>query len=202
LNGACRSVPAGQNLTLTQTPQFITGLSATLVADAAGHLSQEFPWSTYPGSGAATVVFDAPPVERGVCQLNAFGRVIPGQVDGEWAVRTPVRTASEFRSVVFDVDDACVGYGDRNVRITITARRVDPAVNTGMNLIYESTTGYVNYAQWWTIPAEPGWHQKTYTLSNADFVNKWGWNFACQNETSGEFWIREVRVTKVSVPTR
>lgn len=200
LDGSSRLVPAGQEFTLTQAPQFITGLSPVLLADAAGHLSQEFPWSTYSGAGAATIVFDAVPVERGVCQLNTFGRVIPGQVDGEWAVRTPPRKGSEFRSVVFDVDDAYVGYGDHKVQITITARRVDTAVNTGMNLIYESAAGYVNYGQWWTLPATPGWHQKTYTLDNAHFVNKWGWNFACQNETSGDFWIREVRVTKISSP--
>jgi len=200
LNGSSRSVPAGQEITLTQTPQFITGLSPGLLGDAAGHLSQEFPWSTYSGSGPASVVFDAVPVERGLYQLNAFGRVVPGQVDGEWAVRTPARTGSEFRGVAFDVDDACVGYGDYKVEITITARRVDPAVNTGMNLFYESTAGYTNFGQWWTIPAGPGWHQKTYTLDNAHFVNKWGWNFSCQNETSGDFWIREVRVTKVASP--
>ena len=202
LNGSSRSVPAGQEFTLTQTPEFITGLSPALLAGAAGHLSVEFPWSTYSGSGAATVAFGAVPVERGLCQLNTFGRVIRGQVDGEWAVRTPARTGSEFRSVVFDVDDAYVGYGDHKLQITITARRVDAAVNTGMNLIYESTGGYVNYGQWWTIPAGPGWHQKTYTLSNAHFVNKWGWNFACQNETSGDFWIRDVRVTKIVSPVR
>jgi hypothetical protein len=203
LNGSSRSVPAGQELTLSRTPQFITGLPPALLADAAGHLAQEFPWSTYSGSGPATVTLGTAPVERGVCQLNAFGRVIPGQVGREWAVRTPARTGSEFRSVVFDVDDAYVSYGDHELQITITARRVDPAVNTGMNLIYESTAGYANYGQWWTIPAEPGWHQKTYTLNDAHFVNKWGWNFACQNETSGDFWIKEVRVTKLaSLPAR
>jgi hypothetical protein len=104
--------------------------------------------------------------------------------------------------VVFDVEDAYVGYGDHQLQITITARRVDTAVNTGMNLIYESSAGYVNYGQWWTLPAGPGWHQKTYTLSSAHFVNKWGWNFACQNETSGDFWIKDVRVTKIVSPVR
>jgi len=202
LNGSSRSVPAGQEITLTQTPLFITGLSPSLLADAADHLSVEFPWSTYSGSGPATVTFDVTPIERGLCQLDTFGRVILGQVDGEWAVRTPARAKSEFRSVVFDVDDAYVGYGDPKLEITITARRVDPAVNTGMNLIYESTAGYTNYGQWWTIPAGPGWHQKTYTLDKAHFVNKWGWNFSCQNETSGDFWIKEVRVTKTVSPPR
>ncbi len=196
LSGTSRSVPAGQEVALTGTPQFITGLSPALLADAAAHLSRKFPWSTYSGSGPATVVFDATPIEQGLYQLSAFGRVMSGQVDGAWAIRTPARKGSEFRSVVLDVDDACVGYGDHKVQITITARRVDPAVNTGMNLIYESTAGYVNFGEWWTIPAGPGWHQKTYTLDNAHFVNKWGWNFACQNETSGDFWIREVRVMK------
>ena len=191
LNGSSRSIPAGQEVMLSRTPEFITGLSPALLADAADHLSQEFPWSTYSGSGPATVVFDVAPVENGLSQLNTFGRVILGQVDGEWAIRTPAQTKSEFRSVVFDVDDAYVGYGDHKLQITITARRVDPAVNTGMNLIYESTAGYVNFGQWWTIPAGPGWHQKTYTLDNAHFVNKWGWNFSFQNETSGDFWIKE-----------
>ena len=202
LDGSSRSIPAGQEFPLSQAPQFLTGLSPALLADATNHLSQEFPWSTYSGSGAATVMLGAAPVEQGVCQLNTFGRVIPGQIEGEGAVRTPARTGSEFRSVVFDVDDAYVGYGDHKLQITITARRVDPAVNTGMNLIYESTAGYVNYGQWWTLPAGPGWHQKTYTLSNAQFVNKWGWNFACQNETSGDFWIRDVRVTKIAARAR
>ncbi|MBN1508128.1 MAG: endo-1,4-beta-xylanase [Sedimentisphaerales bacterium] len=202
LNGSSRPVSAGREITLTQTPQFVTGLSAALLAEAAGHLAQEFPWSTYSGSGPATIVFDAVPVERGLCQLDTFGRVLPGQVEGQWAVRTPARKGSEFRSVVFDVDDAYAGYGDHKVQITIAARRVDTTVNTGMNLIYESTAGYTNYGQWWTIPAGTGWHQKTYTLDNAQFVNKWGWNFSFQNETSGDFWIRDVRVTKLGVPAR
>jgi hypothetical protein len=116
LNGSDRSVPAGQEFTLTRTPQFITGLSPALLANAASHIAVEFPWSTYSGSGAATLAFGAAPIERGVCQLNTFGRVLPGQVDGEWAVRTPARTGSEFRSVVFDVEDAYVGYGDINCK--------------------------------------------------------------------------------------
>ena len=96
LTGSSRSIPAGQEVTLSQTPQFITGLSPALLADAASHLSQEFPWSTYSGSGPATVEFGVTPVENGVYQLNTFGRVIPGQVDGEWAIRTPARKSRSF----------------------------------------------------------------------------------------------------------
>lgn len=202
LDGAGRNVAAGQEIALTQTPAFITGLSPALLADAAAHMAVDFPWSTYSGSGPAVATFDEVPVEHGLAQLDAFGRVVAGQVDGEWAVRTPAQTKSEFRSVTFDADDAYVGYGDSKLQITITARRVDPAVNTGMNLIYESTAGYRNFGQWWTVPAGAGWHQKTYTLSDAHFVNKWGWNFSFQNETAGDFWIREVRVARIATPPR
>jgi hypothetical protein len=62
--------------------------------------------------------------------------------------------------------------------------------------------GCVNYGQWWTIPPGPGWHQRTCSLDNARFVNKWGWHFAFQNETSGDFWIEDGRLSKIVSPAR
>jgi hypothetical protein len=67
--------------------------------------------------------------------------------------------------------------------------------------MYESLKGYRETRAKWTIPAEDRWHERTWTLSDANFVGQWGCNFRFDaNGSPSEFLIKDVRVTKSGPP--
>ena len=52
--------------------------------------------------------------------------------------------------------------------------------------------------EWWTAPAEPGWHKHTFRLKDANFANNWGWNFRIDVVSSpGDIWVKEVTVRRL-----
>ena len=63
---------------------------------------------------------------------------------------------------------------------------------------YESARGYRLTDQWWTIPADPGWHRYIFHVKDANFANNWGWNFRIDTVSSpDDIWVKEVIVGRV-----
>lgn len=90
---------------------------------------------------------------------------------------------------------------DNEIEITVTAKRIpseDGLQNpTAINLIYESTYGTNSPKVWWSIPGENEWHTNTWTIKDAKFTGKLGWNFLLDASGAGnDVLIKEVSVKR------
>lgn len=182
---------------LDRAPVLIGDLPAALVAEIRARGAAPFPWLLdYSAAEAVTCTMGAANVESGLVQIDrGDGVSMLGLLDGVHARRTDRERGMFY--LYFDVDDSFAALGDTTLAITVVARRTDPAVASGLNLVYESETGYRNLGEWWTVPAEPGWHTHTFRVTDANFANNWGWNFRFEAVHSpGDSWVREVRVAK------
>jgi len=198
LAGNATRVEAGQAVALARKPLFATHLPDAWVADARANRGRAFPWvKDYGAAETVSCRMGAANVESGLAHLDkGDGKTVVGLVDGIHARRTD--QASKCLYLYFDVDDSYASVGDAEIDITVVARRVDAAKGGGCKLTYESTKGYRETEQWWTVPAEPGWHPHTFRLQDANFANNWGWNFRINVVSSpGDIWVKEVTVRRV-----
>ncbi len=90
---------------------------------------------------------------------------------------------------------------DSEIEISVTAKRIPsdggPHRPTAINITYESTYGTNSPKIWWSIPDEDKWHTYTWTLKDAKFTGKLGWNFLLDASGAGnDVLIREVSVKK------
>ncbi|MBC8869809.1 MAG: cellulase family glycosylhydrolase [Planctomycetes bacterium] len=197
LAGKATAIEAEQDLALTRVPVFVTNLPPGWVADARSHRDQPFPWQQ-DYSQAETVSCKPGTGENdGLTCLGDGGDSKPlvGQIEGATARRSD--RANKHYYLAFDVADTYASVGDNQLEITVVARRVDPAKAGGCNLFYESTQRYRLGDQWWTIPAEPGWHRFTFRINDANFANNWGYNFSINTLSSpDDVWIKEVLVKR------
>jgi hypothetical protein len=124
------------------------------------------------------------------------GQTVVAQVDGGPARRTDV--ANKRHYMYFDVDDSYASVGDGELDITVVARRVHADKAGGCKLCYESIKGYRPTREWWTVPAEEGWHEHTFQIRDANFANNWGWNFRIEAVSSpDDIWVRQVIVKRI-----
>jgi len=197
LAGKAAAAKAGQDLALTRAPVLVTGLPMETVAEAEANRDRPFAWlKDYSEAETVSCRMGAADVENGLTQLElGDGRTVAGLVGGDHVRRTD--RASGMFYVYFDVDDSYASVGDQELEITIVARRADAAQDAGCNLLYESATGYKSQGEWWSIPAEEGWHQHTFQVQDAYFAHNWGWNFRIEVTGSpGDLWVKEVTVKR------
>jgi len=196
--GKATQVAANQDVALTRIPVFITGLPAATVAQAKANHGKPLPWlKDYSTAESVSCRMGTANVESGLIQLErGDGKTVVGiQEDGSYARRTD--RANKCYYTYFDVDDSYASVGDNRVEITVVARRADPAKPGGCNLTYESVTGYRQSDEWWTVPAEPGWHEHTFRVNDANFANNWGWNLRISTVSSpDDIWVKEVIVKR------
>jgi hypothetical protein len=135
-------------------------------------------------------------IENGVKQVNV-DTTFPGE---EWRRTDISRADAEGHYVYFLVDSQFVPYGSRNLRVTAVVRRVAADKVAGLSLNYESQKGYVN-STYINIPEDENWHELSWTVSDANFVGAWGWNFRLNGISSpSDFLVKEVRVENVQQP--
>jgi hypothetical protein len=94
-----------------------------------------------------------------------------------------------------------VSPDDSEIEITVTAKRIPSESGqenpTGLNLTYESTYGTNSPNIWWSVPGDNKWHTHTWTLTDAKFTGKLGWNFLLDASGSGnDVLIKEVSVKR------
>ncbi|MGC9004196.1 MAG: endo-1,4-beta-xylanase [bacterium] len=201
LTGKPLPINEKRELQLSTTPIFLTNLPNKWITKAMENKGKIFPWlKDY--SKASEVIWrmdeKGNDVEEGLYLIDKQNGKNIIQVDGDYARRTD--RANKVYYIDFDVDDSFASLGDSELEITVIARRLDanqPA-GTGCNLRYESKDGYRYVNDWWTIPPEPGWHQHTFKIKDANFANCWGWNFDISVDASpGDICVKEVIVRKV-----
>lgn len=223
LTGQARELPADAVLELTDEPVFVRHLPASLVAEAQANRDKRFPW-TPDFSLVDTVSIRLGPVneENGIRQGNndprPDGITIPGTADGVGYRSTNLARNRPF--IYFQVDPSFMGWNDSTCEITMVARRANPDQPATIRLVYESQTGYHEYGKrtpWpgvnaellpesetyrepelWYLEKGEHWQEKTWRITDANFIGKWGWTFQVNVEPSaGDVWVSEVRVRRI-----
>ncbi|MBC7329061.1 endo-1,4-beta-xylanase [bacterium] len=187
-------------LSLPKSPIFILNLPSDWVNRARQNKGKPFPWNR-DFSKAKEIYWkmeeNGKDNENGLYLIDWQDKENIVQIEGSYARRTD--RGKKIYYLEFDVDDSFASIGDKELEITVVACRLDAAQpeGTGCNLIYESKEGYRHINDWWTIPSEPGWHQYTFHINDANFANCWGWNFCISVVASpGDICVKEVIVRK------
>ncbi len=201
LAGKESPLAAGEDLTLTTTPVFVTQIPDHLAIQAGTNRARPFPWGgDYARASAVTCTLGFTNTDDGLSQVHT-DTTIPvssGNGQAEDCRRTDfARRDMEGHYVYFAADPRFVPYGTRELEITVVAKRLSPGKQAGMNLCYESVSKGYTMAEAWTIPADDRWHEHTWKVRDANFANEWGWNFRFYAMGwPNEFLIKQVRLKK------
>lgn len=197
LAGESRPLKAGEQLARGAAPVCVTELPAKFEADARANRSRRGPWFKDFSQLASISCRLGADRESGLTLLDREnGKTVAGLVDGVRARRTDA--GSDLHYMHFDVDDSFASVGDRELEITLVAKRVDPAQEAGCGIFCETSRGYRQTEKWWAVPAGPGWHSFTFRIDDANFANCWGWNFRIQTKGApGDLWVKEVIVNRI-----
>lgn len=223
IRGGNRFLAAGQELPLSTTPVFVREVPAALLAVARRNAGQPFPWTPDCSQAEAVWCRLGPTNEElGLYQGNndprPDGIAIPGMAGRTGYRSTDLRHKRPF--IYFDIDSSFLGWGDREVEITVVARRARADQPACLTIVYESATGYHEYGkrtptpglnaetlfesedyrapEIWYLPPGEEWRQHTWRWRDACFIQKWGWSFQVNVEMSpGDVAVREVRVRKL-----
>ena len=185
----------GTTCPLTGVPVLVTDVPAALVADARAYGAQPFPWHDGYGYSKASSVWIAmgdPSEERGLHYIQADRSSTACEAYG-----VPARDCSKGAGQSFSVAPEFLSYTTEPITITAVLRRNAENENAGFNLWYESTTGIRGTGEWYTIPGNDQWYTKTWTITDAQFVGKWGYNFLLNGDTPRPYYLRSVTVSKV-----
>ncbi len=182
---------------LTKAPVLVVGVPPALVTRAGANKSLPFPWGgDYTGAKSVSVAMGSPNAEKGLHQIGADGTSTAVKVHGVVA-----RDCSKGASQTFTVDPNFLSYTIETITITAVLRRVAANDNAGFNLKYESTTGWKGAESWYTIPEDERWHTKTWTITDPQFVGKWGFNFSFDSDGNqfSKYHVRSVMVSKDAI---
>jgi polysaccharide biosynthesis protein PslG len=192
LTGA--SAEAGA-VTLTSVPLLVVGVPEDLLAQARANRDRPLAWrgdlEDYGQAASAYLTAGAPNVERGLHQLNADASSSVVQAYGVTA-----RDCGKGAGQAFTVDRRFVSYDSEPITVTVVARRNAANDNAGFNLKYESTTGIHGTGGWYTIPGNDRWYTQSWTLMDAQFVGKWGYNFSLDSDVPTSYLLRSVTVSR------
>lgn len=194
--GAATALKAGQRLTLGKSPVFVAAVPADLVALAKANAAKPFPWGgQYATATEVGCLLGATNTERGITQRNPDTTEVVNKLDHSY--RVSHRRNGEGIYAYFRVDPQFVSFGNKELDITVVARRADDAKDVGFELCYESLSGYKGTGQRRQIPAGEGWTEFAFKLTDANFAGGWGWNFRTDiGGSPGGIAIKEVRVKK------
>lgn len=196
----------GEDLKLTGMPRLIIDVPAFFVQQARSNKGKPFPWDggygggDYAHAGTVTTQLQVVNLNDGLRQIEpgTTAPVVAG--DMSWR-RTDFSRGNEGHYVYFRVHPQFAPFGTSNLEITAVVRRVAPEKDAGLNLAYESLTGYTSAPQWLSIPAVDQWHELTWKVTDANFTGAWGWNFRLNAVSSpNELYVKEVRVRKWTSP--
>lgn len=90
---------------------------------------------------------------------------------------------------------------DSEIEITVTAKRIPSEGGqenpTALNLTYESTYGTNSPKVWFSVDGGNKWHTHTWTIKDAKFTGKLGWNFILDASGAGnDVLIKEVTLRR------
>lgn len=191
-------IQVGQKkVTLTRTPVFISAVPPNLVGPAKANADKPFPWGKdYVSAAAISCKLGATNANEGIEQKNPDTTAVVNDLTSSCR-RAKVSEGGEGLYAYFRVDSSFVPFGTKELSITVVAKRLASGESSGMNLTYESSSGYKGAGEWWTIPEGGEWQEHTWKVEDANFAGGWGWNF--RTDAAGakaDFLIKEVRVSK------
>jgi hypothetical protein len=212
LTGRPAEAKSGQPIPLTDSPLYLVGVGADLVATARANADKPFPWGgDHAGAAVVRLAPDgpgasppppsaagAPPAagERpGVFQTNRWATPHCTFADGSGG---PIVRGDQAVSFYAHPSFADLSASEFYVRVTV--RRLAPG-NLGMNLVYEvadsqGRTPYKNAGVWFAVPAGDGWHSHAWRVTGACLATMWGHDFAVRPEQSVPFVIGNVEVSR------
>jgi hypothetical protein len=199
LTGAGSALKAGEALTLTDTPVFISGISADLLAQAKANAGKDFPWGgDYSSVKTVSIELGSKPQSRGIFQLGSIAMPTHQFADGSSGALVQNNQIPPF---YLHPSFANIKTCDYYIRLTL--RRIG-AGNVGMNFAYEiaDTKGQNgpmrNSGGWYSAGAEMGWQTKTWHVTDASFAKMWGYDINFKPEKSVPFAISKVEVSTES----
>ena len=176
-------------------PVFIEGKAALLeeVPDAPAALPR-----TPDYDETVSLTFGQPSQFHGIFQPAVS--TMPWDEENQ-AARLGISKSPPVTKAAFLVDADFVSPEDNDIQITLHISRIPSETGTtnptGFVLTYESIHGIISTQEWWPVPGENKWQEKTYDLSDASFTGKLGWNFRIDASGAGnDLLIRKVEVTK------
>jgi hypothetical protein len=175
---------------LTHSPVLVTGFTSTLVQEARANFARPFPWGgDYSALSSASYTAGDTQPEKG---LHPVGQASIVTIDG-----SPARNVSQGPAQAFTIDPNFCSYSCPALEVTAVLRR-NGTDSAGFNLKYESTTDWKGTGSWYTIPGSDQWYTQTWTITDTQFVGKWGYNFAFDSDSTqySNYSIRSVTVTK------
>ena len=180
---------------MTSAPILVVGVPATFVKQAQANRPLPFPWDgDYTGKTSVSVTMGSPNTEKGLHQLGADSTSADVNIDGYAA-----RDCSKSGGQTFAVDPNFLSYTTEPITITVVVRRGAGNDNAGFNLKYESTSGWKNVESWYTVPEGARWHTKSWTITDSQFVGKWGFNLSLDSDGTqlSKYMLQSVTVAKV-----
>ena len=173
---------------LTPSPIILVGAPSSLVAQARDNVKRPFPWGG-DFSNATSISFTAGAAEQGLHPVGPRSLVT---VDG-----APALDVSASAGQSFTVDPNFSSYTTSPLRVTAVVRR-SGAEAAGFNLKYEAISGWESIGSWYAVPASDQWTAQTWTITDAQFVGKWGYHFMFDSDSmqNSKYRIQSVTVTK------
>jgi hypothetical protein len=187
IDPATGSESTASSIQLTPRPVIVSGVSSKLVDEAYANRSRQFPWKGLaPSSNTISYAAATPNGLHVIEQLPVVA------VGGEPAVDCSASAATRFA-----VDPSFLSYDRVPIQITALVRRVGPD-SAGFNFKYESATGPKSAQGWYTVPPGDQWTKVSWTLTDAQFVGNWGFNFSFDSDSRehSKYILRNVTVTK------
>lgn len=179
---------------LSAAPIFVAGVPNKLLTEARSNKTTPLPWNgNYADAKSVSIIMGATNDERGLHTLS--GDAIAADVI---AYGGPARAGSVPGGNAFVVDPGFLSYTSEPIEITVVVRRNPANDNAGFKLVYESTDGFKNFG-WYTVPDNKQWHTKSWKITDAEFVNMWGYNFALESDGNvyNKYFIQSVTVKKL-----
>ena len=180
---------------LTTAPVLILDVPADLIPQAEANKSKPFPWNgDYAQATTVSLTMGAEKAEQGLHTLSgdALAKAVV-------AYGGSARSGSIPGGNLFIVDPEFLSYTATPIEITAIVRRNEANDNAGFKLVYESTTGLKTAGGWFTIPDNKKWHSITWKITDPQFVNYWGYNFALESDGPkfSNYYLQSVTVKKL-----
>jgi hypothetical protein len=185
----------GGTVNLTNAPVVITGkIPRSFVEIANANAGKPFPWGgDFSQATSVSIALGSPNVAKGLHLLFADATSRPVMIDG-----TPARDCSGAAAQSFTVDPNFLSYTSVPIVISAVVRRDAAGDDAGFDLKYESVSGWKTADAWSAIPAGKQWTTLTWTITDDQFVGKWGFNFTLDSETTAKsrYALKSVSVEK------
>jgi len=190
-------------------PVFVQGVAPSILAEAERNAQQAAlpsprdPAQDFSNADEISVALGKVNTEHGLYNQRfrtmPAGAVVPVTVEGVEAVRTDQRKDAVY--VYLDVDHSFAYFvdGRADLRVTIEVHRARAPEQLGLNLLYDSMSGY-RFTPWQWIDAGSGWETVTIRITDASFTSAWGWDLAINGagNKKEDLVVRSVSVHKVT----